>query len=596
MLTPEYLWSVADPVVNIWEELNKWALMDICERIVEADLYNFNALPGTARYRAWLLEQSGMHYEKMITVISALTKKSEEEVKRLFEEAGLLALENDAPVYEQHGIIIPPLQRNQSLLRILNNSYVQTNGEMRNYTRTTLDESNKQCINALDKSYVEVSSGMRSYSEVIKETVDDLAKTGTVVTYPTGHKDSIETAVRRAVLTGINQGTMKMTLECAIQNGYEYVLVDAHIGARVNDEDKIANHAGWQGKIYKIKGSDENYGNLEEETGFPNNPLGLGGYNCRHHIYPHILGDPNTWEKNIPDEEENKKVYELSQKQRYMERKIRETKRNLLGLKTCIEHCPDEKTKFDLQLEYNKRAAMLQRQNQRYNEFCEKNELRPEQERLKAAGWNRESSDNARSGANQYNNAKIQKIQSGAKSTIYGKDVYFDENKSYTVNVPEFSDSVNYAISSAAKKVAEFGSKTRYEYSVILDLKTGLEVDFGTSKERTSISHYYKYLREHPDGRYAMIHNHNYHTGLSLPDIQELSNWENMEAIVSVSNDGYINVAISNGVKTTEYLYSKYKNERWKLINGGSSTSEAERAIVDIAVNAYVKGGIREYE
>ena len=406
MLTPEYLWSVADPVVDIWEELNKWALMDICERIVEADLYNFNALPGTARYRAWLLEQSGMHYEKMITVISALTKKSEEEVKRLFEEAGLLALENDAPAYEQNGIIIPPLQSNQSLLRILNNAYVQTNGEMKNYTGTTLDSSNKQCINALDKSYVEVSSGMRSYSEVIKETVDDLAKTGTVVTYPTGHKDSIETAVRRAVLTGINQGTMKMTLECAIQNGYEYVLVDAHIGARVNDEDKIANHAGWQGKIYKIIGSDENYGNLEEETGFPNNPLGLGGYNCRHHIYPHILGDPNTWEKNIPDEEENKKAYELSQKQRYMERKIRETKRNLLGLETCIEHCPDERTKFDLQLEYNKKAAVLQRQNQRYNEFCEKNELRPEQERLKAEGWNREASNNARSGSNQYKNAK----------------------------------------------------------------------------------------------------------------------------------------------------------------------------------------------
>ena len=145
MLTPEYLWSVADPVADIWEELNKWALMDICERIVEADLYNFNALPGTARYRAWLLEQSGMHYEKMITVISALTKKSEEEVKRLFEEAGLLALENDATAYEQHGIIIPPLQSNQSLLRILNNAYVQTNGEMRNYTRTTLDSSKKSC-------------------------------------------------------------------------------------------------------------------------------------------------------------------------------------------------------------------------------------------------------------------------------------------------------------------------------------------------------------------------------------------------------------------------------------------------------------------
>lgn len=406
MLTPEYLWSVADPIVNIWEELNKWALKDICERIMAADLYDYHELPGTARYRAWLLDQSGMHYEEMISVIAALTRTSEKEVKRLFEEAGLLTLENDKPIYENQGLSIPDIRTNSGLFQILNEVYQRTNGEMKNYIRTTLRNSQKQFYDSLDRAYMAVATGTRSYSEVIKETVEDLAKEGTRVTYPSGHKDTIEVAVRRAVLTGVNQGAARISLENALQNGYEYVAIDAHVGARVDDKDKIANHAGWQGKIFKIIGSTEQYGNLEEETGFPGNPLGLCGYNCRHHFFPHILGDTNPFEQNIPDEEENRKAYELSQKQRYMERKIRETKRNLLGLETCIKNCPDEKTKFELQMEYDKKAAKLQKQNQAYREFCKENKLQTEDERLKPAKWDKTNADSARGAAKRYNAAK----------------------------------------------------------------------------------------------------------------------------------------------------------------------------------------------
>lgn len=592
MLTPEYLWSVADPVVNIWEELNKWALKDICERIMAADLYDYHELPGTARYRAWLLNQSGMHYEEMISVIAALTRKSEKEVKRLFEEAGLLTLENDKPIYENQGLSIPDIRTNSGLFQILNEVYQRTNGELKNYTRTTLRNSQKQFYDSLDRAYMAVATGTRSYSEVIKETVEDLAKEGTRVTYPSGHKDTIEVAVRRAVLTGVNQGAARISLENALQNGYEYVAIDAHVGARVDDKDKIANHAGWQGKIFKIIGSTEQYGNLEEETGFPGNPLGLCGYNCRHHFFPHILGDTNPFEQNIPDEEENRKAYELSQKQRYMERKIRETKRNLLGLETCIKNCPDEKTKFELQMEYDKKAAKLQKQNQAYREFCKENKLQTEDERLKPAKWDKTNADSARGAAKRYNAAK----NNGAKTAGAGKEVYFDKKKSYTVNIDEYSEEINQGISKSVKKVAEMGSRDRYEYSALVDLSTGQEVDFGTSEEHSSVNYYYKYLREHPDGRYVMIHNHNIDSGLSLPDIQELEMWKNMEVIVSVTNNGHINVAISNGERTTEYLYGLFAKERQKLLNEGKDMYDVEKELVKLAAERFVDGGIREYE
>ena len=463
MLTPEYLWSVADPVVNIWEELDSWAIKDICERLMAAELYDYNKLPGTARYRAWLLNQSGMHYEEMIRIIAKLTKKSEKEVKHLFEEAGLLSLENDRPIYENRGLPLTDIRNNSGLLQILNEAYQRTNGELKNYTRTTLRNSRKQIYDSLDKAYMAVATGTRSYSEVIRETVEDLSKDSTTVTYPSGHKDKIDVAVRRAVLTGINQGAAMISLENALQNGYEYLIIDAHIGARVNDNDKIANHAGWQGKIFKIIGSTEEYGNITEETGFPGNPLGLCGYNCRHHFFPHILGDPNPFERNIPDEKENRKVYESSQKQRYMERKIRETKRNLLGLETCIKNCPDEKAKFDLQIEYDKKSAKLQKQNKAYREFCKANGLQTEDERLKPAQWDRNNADHARSAAKRYQNARDSKTEFRIKNSTTGQNTVKERlnvNTAYDMVPPKVQKAIN---SGTTIEVGKSGA-SQYDY------------------------------------------------------------------------------------------------------------------------------------
>ena len=406
MLSPEYLWNVADPVVDIWEKLNTEMIADICERLMSADLYDYHHLPGAARYEAWLANQYGMHYEKMIRVIAELTKKSESEVKSLFEEAGLLTLKNDQEIYDRHDIPSVDLLHSSTLSQMLSEMYTRTNGELKNYTQTTLKNMPDSFYGAMDRAYTAVASGVESYSKVISDTVEELAQRGAEVTYPTGHRDKLDVAVRRAVLTGLNQGTAQISMQNAIDNGYEYVVVDAHLGARVNDQNKISNHAGWQGKIYKIEGSTKEYGNLKEETGFPGNPLGLCGYNCRHNFYPYMLGDPNPFEEAIPDEKENRKAYENSQKQRSMERKIRESKRNLMGLQTCIDGCQNDKARFELQQEYNKKADRLLKQNKAYNEFCEENGLKTEQERLKAVGWNREDAKQARSGAKQYKDAK----------------------------------------------------------------------------------------------------------------------------------------------------------------------------------------------
>lgn len=425
MLTPEYLWSAADVVVNTYDEMNNWAIRDMTERIMTAELYG-DKLPGTARYRAWMMNQSGMHYEEMSKKLSEITKKAEPDIMKLFIEAGLTSIAND---YAPFNMEPYDITKDKVATQILESVYKKTKGELHNYTRTTLDQSNKLFIDVLDKAFYEIAYGMRSYNEVIQEAIETVSKEGCTVKYPSGHVDKQEVAVRRAVMTGVSQASSQITLHNCEVLDTDYVIITAHPGARYSATDKIANHIGWQGGVYKLHGvsseKSENVDkiikynqqrgiqfqgdvipNLEEETGFPNNPLGLCGYNCRHNIRAFQIEymDPYSVNPEI-DEEKSNREYDLMQKQRARERSIRDTRRELIGLDAAIENCKDEETKFNLQMNYDKTAKKLERQTDAYNQFCDENNLTRDYNRMQTARFDRNQAYKATRGAKRYSNS-----------------------------------------------------------------------------------------------------------------------------------------------------------------------------------------------
>ena len=58
---------------------------------------------------------------------------------------------------------------------------------------------------ALDSAVMQIQSGAISYNQAIKASVQQLAGGLKVVNYESGHVDNIDVAVRRAVMTGVNQ-------------------------------------------------------------------------------------------------------------------------------------------------------------------------------------------------------------------------------------------------------------------------------------------------------------------------------------------------------------------------------------------------------
>ena len=304
--------------------------------------------------------------------------------------------DGDDAFYVAHGLESVPLAQSEYMIRLLTDTYQRTNGEIHNFTRTTAKASQQQLINVLDTAHFKVMSGAQSYTQAVKDAVNDIISNQAKVHYPTGHVDTIETAVLRAVRTGVGQASGNMAMQGMIERDWDLIRTSAHIGARYGDGgENPSNHFWWQGKLFSRTGKTPGYLLFEEATGYGTGE-GLCGWNCRHSFGP---GDPDHNPYADFDAEENKKVYDLSQQQRKAEARIRQQKLKVLGLREAVDTAEDTAVKATLQDEYNKAALKLQRYNQAYNSFCEDNNLHKLNDRITVAKWTRSEAAKATAAA-----------------------------------------------------------------------------------------------------------------------------------------------------------------------------------------------------
>lgn len=108
---------------------------------------------------------------------------------------------------------------------------------------------------------------------------------------------------------------------------------------------------------------------------------GLCGVNCRHTFHPFDPKHNSNTYKNY-DNEENKKKYDIYQKQRAMERRIRETKKRMNNIKHAIKTLFDENATAEMKEELSQIKSLFDRQFAEYETFCKQNKFHIDQERL----------------------------------------------------------------------------------------------------------------------------------------------------------------------------------------------------------------------
>lgn len=403
-LTEEQLELLGNRLVPLFQQFERAVINDVARRLVKTGRLTETAeimaetlrdkgfSPSAIRTQVMKLINADKQLQEEIAAntlavkqvvaeeIKALRENARVEAEGLWEDAGNMAFHEDLSVWEGDRKPV----RGTAFEKLIEATAKRATDELLNLTKSTgfrtasgdLIRAQQAYTREVNLAFVKVASGAYSYGQAVEEAVRELARSGMrSIDFESGVTRQLDTAVRNAVMTASSQLAGQITMQNVEQTGVDYVEVSAHWGAR--EGEGHANHAGWQGRVYRVQGADAEYENLEEATGYPSDPKGLCGYNCRHTFYPFWPGisEPTEWEKEPGPFELDGRTYtyyQATQEQRRREREIRALKREEAAFEAA-----------GLKDKAKETARKIRLKTVEYKEFSENVGIRAKTERLR---------------------------------------------------------------------------------------------------------------------------------------------------------------------------------------------------------------------
>ena len=361
-------------VSNIFSELEVRIMTDIVRRIKENGFAS-----ASVDWQISRLQQLGMAEEDIRGWIQSALQATDAEMDRIFSDEVYKQYYEQEHFFKLAGMQQIPLEENFVLQQLIEATKKQVQGEYKNLTgsmgfairnpatgRIQSSPLMEYYRTTMDQAVIDIKSGAFDYNTVLKRTVNQMTASGLrYIEYDSGHRDRIDVAARRAILTGFRQVQGKIMEMLANQLGTDLYEVSYHVGAR-------PTHQPWQGKAWSMQELKQVCG-LGEITG-------LKGINCYHDFKPIPPGAKRTYtdeqlqkmleEENTQKEYNGKQytTYEALQQQRKMERGMRAQRQKI---KLLQQGGADEQ-------EIILAKAKYQGQMQTYKDFSEKMKL-PEQ-------------------------------------------------------------------------------------------------------------------------------------------------------------------------------------------------------------------------
>lgn len=386
MLRPEYLAGVADPVVEIFSQVEQDISEDIARRVVKNGY-----LTDTARYQIQKGREFGFLQNDVNKMLAQASGKTKREISKIMSEAGTRSLAFDDAIYRAAGLSPMAVSKSPALAALLLQGTDTTLGLIGNFTKTTAQMSTIAFNSILDRAYIQILTGAFDPNTAIKRAIKEIATTGVEkIAYPSGANSSIESAVRRAVTTGVNQSVGKLTLARAEEMGCELVETSSHAGAR-------PSHAEWQGRVFCIKGHHKRYGDFYRETGYGTGE-GLCGWNCYHSFFPFFEGLSTHSFSSDPSADagrDNDEDYALQQKQRYYERQIRAAKKECSTYNAAMDAATNDSLHDELYNDFQQASVKLKNREAALKRFLEETGRTRLNDREWTGGWNRSVSSKA---------------------------------------------------------------------------------------------------------------------------------------------------------------------------------------------------------
>lgn len=387
-------------IEEIYAGLENDIMNDIVRRIAET-----GEITRTADWQLNRLYNMGADKTDIKKHIQEALNLSDTEIEQLYSDTLKEGYLRDESLYQAVGQEFIPFEENMALQQLIEATKQQTAKQLKNITRTmgfavkqpngrktfkTVDDYFKD---TMDNAVMHVLNGTFDYNSIIRKVTDEMTRSGVrSINYDSGISTRIDVAARRAILTGVNQVTSKISSDNMQKLDTEFVETSWHSTAR-------PTHQVWQGRVFYWDRANPNAEKIEagvlyksfiRETGY-GEVDGLCGANCRHTFYPFIPGisvrtytDEQLEELNRQENEKKEyngkeyNKYEATQYQRRLETSMRKYRQDISLLK--------QSGLADDSDEVIAAKCKYQTLSKKYSDFSEKMGLREHRDRVNVDG------------------------------------------------------------------------------------------------------------------------------------------------------------------------------------------------------------------
>lgn len=384
-MTPEKIAEISKKLGIIYSELETEILVMIANHLKTNEDYSDDVFA----WQAEKLNKLGLINQETIKLLSKVTRLTEKEIEQIFDEVLIDTIntvdKQAEEAYEKAkgtGLIeafiilslmesFKPLPVGNEYRKLVERHKRTIFREFNVFINETLITTNlgqgavaQMYRDIINRSASRAMTGEITIQKAVAKTVIEWSKRGVLTSFVDrgGRRWRLETYAETVIRSTINNLYNDVTIERMKEYGTDLVLVSS-----LPDPREACSHI--QGKVASLSNPSSNpkYPSVYD-FGY-SEPWGLRGINCRHRFFPWFEG---ISENNQPQysEEEMTQNRKLRQRQRYLERQIRQAKREL----KLAEIIGDEET-------IQAKKKLVRNRQARIREFVRDNDLTRQYER-----------------------------------------------------------------------------------------------------------------------------------------------------------------------------------------------------------------------
>ena len=393
MLTPNKMNNLQNnKLVDIYTAINQELTNDIINKIKSSeDITNYTK----SQIKA-LIKNGGQEiFNEALKKVQGISRSTLNELKTIFNDLVNSQMSGYKSTFDAVGATYAVTD---SMMKTINNAIKETNGTLKNMTKTVAYASQTDFVNAMDNLYMKVTSGAFDYDTALKRTVADLAKKGVTFKTSDGRNEKIETVVKRNLFSSIQNTATDLAKEIGDIIDYNCVVIGHSYKCRPTHhpiDDVVMSKEVFKRYEYLTYEYNCNHiVNYDWREEFENNPNKIE------------YGDQHGTLKEV------KKNYEIQQKANYYANQVKNKKMQIANGDNSEEV----------------KRELLNAQV-KYRTFCKTNGLTVDYSKTWVHGYNK---------AKPKNIVNLKPLKYGDKFTYKGKEYVFDGiNTKYDLNAKE---------------------------------------------------------------------------------------------------------------------------------------------------------------